>query len=240
MKLDILVFAAHPDDAELSCSGTIAKYKTEGRKVGVVDLTRGELGTRGTAEIRDEEAATAAKILNLDVRENLCMKDGFFRNDEVHQLQIIQKIRQYQPEIILANALYDRHPDHGKAGQLINEAVFLSGLPKIKTELNQVSQDAWRPRLLLQFIQDAYIQPDIIIDITEHWETKMASIQAFGSQFFSANYNSEEQQTYISTLEFVHIIEGRARELGKHIGARYAEGFTSKKLLGVNDLFNLR
>ncbi len=240
MKLDILVFAAHPDDAELSCSGTIAKYKAEGRKVGVVDLTRGELGTRGTAEIRDEEAATAAKILNLDVRENLCMKDGFFRNDEVHQLQIIQKIRQYQPEIILANALYDRHPDHGKAGQLINEAVFLSGLPKIKTELNQVSQDAWRPRLLLQFIQDAYIQPDIIIDITEHWETKMASIQAFGSQFFSPNYNSEEQQTYISTPEFVHIIEGRARELGKHIGARYAEGFTSKKLLGVNDLFNLR
>jgi bacillithiol biosynthesis deacetylase BshB1 len=198
------------------------------------------LGTRGTAEIRDEEAATAAKILNLDVRENLCMKDGFFRNDEVHQLQIIQKIRQYQPEIILANALYDRHPDHGKAGQLINEAVFLSGLPKIKTELNQLSQDAWRPRLLLQFIQDAYIQPDIIIDITEHWETKMASIQAFGSQFFSPNYNSEEQQTYISTPEFVYIIEGRARELGKHIGARYAEGFTSKKLLGVNDLFNLR
>ncbi len=240
MKLDILVFAAHPDDAELSCSGTIAKYKAEGRKVGVIDLTRGELGTRGTAEIRDEEAATAAKILNLDVRENLCMKDGFFRNDEVHQLQIIQKIRQYQPEIILANALYDRHPDHGKAGQLINEAVFLSGLPKIKTELNQLSQDAWRPRLLLQFIQDAYIQPDIIIDITEHWETKMASIQAFGSQFFSPNYNSEEQQTYISTPEFVYIIEGRARELGKHIGARYAEGFTSKKLLGVNDLFNLR
>lgn len=240
MKLDILVFAAHPDDAELACAGTILKYKSEGKKVGVIDLTRGELGTRGSAELRKEEAAEAAQILGLDVRENLSMRDGFFRNDEEHQLQIIQKIRQYQPEIILANALYDRHPDHGKAGALLNDATFLSGLPKIETHLNNESQKAWRPRLVLQFIQDAYIEPDIILDVTPFWDTKVASIQAYKSQFFNADYKKDEQQTYISSPQFMKVVEGRAVELGKHIGVAYAEGFTSKKLLGVDDLFNLR
>ena len=239
MKLDILVFAAHPDDAELSCSGTILRYKAEGKKVGVVDLTRGELGTRGTAETRKEEAAEATRILGLDVRGNLGMRDGFFRNDQEHQLQIIQKIRQYKPEIILCNALFDRHPDHGKGGDLVNDAAFLSGLPKIATTIDGELQEAWRPRLLLQFIQDAYIKPDIIVDITNYWDGKVASIQAYKSQFFNPGYQSEEQQTYISNPGFLKVIEGRAREYGKHIGVTYAEGFTSKKLLGVSDLFKL-
>ncbi|WP_207532598.1 bacillithiol biosynthesis deacetylase BshB1 [Desertivirga arenae] len=240
MKLDILVFAAHPDDAELACSGTLLKYKAEGKKVGIIDLTRGELGTRGSAELRKEEAAAAAQILGLDIRENLCMRDGFFRNDEEHQMHIIQKIRQYQPEIILANALHDRHPDHGRAGALLTDASFLSGLPKIQTSLNGESQQAWRPRLFLQFIQDAYIEPDIVIDVSGFWDTKVKSIQAYKSQFFSADYTKDEQQTYISSPQFMHVIEGRAREFGKHIGAAFAEGYTSKKLLGVDDLFNLR
>jgi N-acetylglucosamine malate deacetylase 1 len=240
MKLDILVFAAHPDDAELACAGTILKYKSEGKKVGVIDLTRGELGTRGSAELRKQEAAAAAEILGLDVRENLGMRDGFFRNDEEHQLQIIQKIRQYQPEIILANAVFDRHPDHGKGGALLNDAAFLAGLPKIKTSLNGENQQAWRPRLLLQFIQDAYIEPDIILDVTEFWETKVTSIQAYKSQFFNPDYKKDEVQTYISSPQFMKVVEGRAAEFGKHIGVAYAEGFTSKKLLGVNDLFALR
>lgn len=239
MKLDILVFAAHPDDAELSCAGTILKYKSEGKFVGIIDLTQGELGTRGSAELRKEEAAAAAGVLGLDVRENLGMRDGFFKNDEEHQLAIIQKIRQYQPEIILCNANYDRHPDHGKAGALINDAAFLSGLPKIATTLNGQIQQAWRPRLLLQYIQDAYIEPDIILDVTDFWERKVESIRAFKSQFFNADYKKEEQQTYISSPQFMKVVEGRAAELGKHIGVAYAEGFTSKKLLGVSDLFEL-
>lgn len=240
-KLDILVLAAHPDDAELGCSGTLLRYKAEGKKIGIIDLTRGELGTRGTADTRKEEAAAAAEVLNLDIRENLGMRDAFFKNDEEHQLQLIQKIRQYQPEIILGNAPFDRHPDHGKAGALINDAAFLSGLPKIETFLNGESQKAWRPRLVLQFIQDAYIKPDIVIDVTDFWDQKMASIQAYKTQFYSpGNEETGEEQTYISTPGFVKVVEGRAREFGKHIGVTFAEGFVSKKILGVNDLFSLR
>lgn len=239
MKLDLLAFAAHPDDAELSCSGTLLKYKAGGKRTGVIDLTRGELGTRGTAETRDEEAKNSTAILGLDVRENLGMRDGFFANDEVHQLQIIRKIRQYQPEIILINAMHDRHPDHGKGGILLNDAAFLSGLPKIATELNGQPQTAWRPRLILQFIQDAYIKPDILIDISDFWDTKMASIKAFKTQFYNPDLPGG-QETYISSPQFVHVIEARAREFGKHIGATFAEGFTSKKLLGVDDLFGLK
>jgi bacillithiol biosynthesis deacetylase BshB1 len=238
MKIDLLAFAAHPDDAELSCSGTLLKHKSLGKKVGIIDLTRGELGTRGTAETRDLEAKDSSAILKLDLRENLGMRDGFFRNDEEHQLLIIQKIRQYQPEIILINALHDRHPDHGKGGSLLTEAAFLSGLSKIFTELEGNIQAAWRPKLVLQYIQDAYIRPDILIDITPFWETKMASIKAFKTQFY--NPELKEEQTYISTPEFVHVIEARAREFGKYIGATFAEGFTSMKLIGVDDLFMLR
>ena len=239
MKLDLLAFAAHPDDAELSCSGALLKHKALGKRVGIIDLTRGELGTRGTAETRQDEADEASKILGLDVRENLGMRDGFFYNDEKHQIQIIRKIRQYQPDIILINAIHDRHPDHGKGGSLLQDAAFLSGLPKIITELNGTVQTAWRPRLILQYIQDAYIKPDILIDISEYWETKMASIKAFKTQFFNPEL-TDEQETYISTPEFVHVIEARAREFGKHIGATFAEGFTSKKLLGVDDFYKLK
>lgn len=240
MKLDILVFAVHPDDAELGCSGTILKHIAQGKKAGIIDLTRGELGTRGTPETRDEEAAEAKKILGLSVRENLGMRDGFFSNDEEHRLQIIQKIRQYQPEIIITNALHDRHPDHGRAGDLVTDATFLSGLIKIQTESEGVMQNAWRPRLLLQFIQDYYIKPDIVVDVSDFWEQKLASIKAYKSQFYSPDYNEDEDETYISRPEFLHAIESRARELGKYIHATYAEGFTCRRLLGVDDLFHLR
>ncbi len=237
MKLDILVFAAHPDDAELACSGTILKYTSEGKKVGVVDLTQGELGTRGSAELRAEEATASAEILGLAIRENLGLRDGFFLNDEVNRLKVIEAIRKYQPEIVLANAYSDRHPDHGRASELINDAVFLSGLTKIETQLDGRGQKPWRPRLLLHYIQDRYIQPDILIDITPYWEQKLASIRAFRSQFFDPK--SKEPDTYISSPDFLNALEARCREFGKSIQVTYAEGFTSKKLLGVKSLFDL-
>lgn len=237
MKLDILVLAVHPDDAELGCSGTIAKHIAMGKKVGIVDFTRGELGTRGSAEIRDREAADSAKILGLHTRENLKFKDGFFTNDEEHKIAVIRMIRKYQPEIILTNALHDRHPDHGRAGDLANDACFLSGLSKISTNIDGAEQEAWRPRLVLQYIQDRYIEPDIIVDITPYIQTKIDSIKAFKTQFFNPDH--EEAETYISSPEFFDSVIGRAREFGKSIGTTYGEGFTCRKLLGVNDLFNL-
>lgn len=238
MKLDILVFAVHPDDAELGCSGTILKHIAAGKKVGIVDLTRGELGTRGTAETRDEESAEATRILGLHARENLGMRDGFFRNDELHQMQIIQMIRKYSPEVVLSNAIHDRHPDHGRAGDLVYDALFLSGLSKIETNLNGASQKAHRPRLLLQYIQDRYIEPDILVDVTDFWEKKLECIHAFKTQFF--NPDNDENQTYISSPDFLRVIEARSREFGKSIGAVHAEGFTSRKLLGIDDLMSLR
>lgn len=238
MKLDILVFAVHPDDAELGCSGTILRHIAAGKKVGIIDLTRGELGTRGTAETRDQESAHAARILGLHVRENLGMRDGFFKNDEEHQLEIVKMIRKYTPEIVLCNALHDRHPDHGRAGDLVNDALFLGGLSKIKTNLEGVDQKAFRPRLLLQYIQDRYIEPDIVVDISEFWEKKMESIHAFETQFF--NPGNDDKQTYISSPDFLKVIEARSREFGKSIGAVYAEGFTSRKLLGIDDLTKLK
>jgi bacillithiol biosynthesis deacetylase BshB1 len=237
MKLDLLVFAVHPDDAELGCGGTILKEKSKGRSVGIVDLTRGELGTRGTAETRATEAANAAKILGIDIRENIGMRDGFFQNDEAHRLQLIRMIRKYQPEIVIGNALHDRHPDHGRAGDLIYESVFLSGLSKIETAYEGAAQNAWRPRLLLQFIQDQYIKPDIMIDISNFWDQKMASVLAYKTQFYNPQEN--ENKTYISSPEFLKSVESRAREFGKNIGATYAEGFTSRKLLGVKSIFDL-
>eukprot|EP01012_Entosiphon_sulcatum_P042566 TRINITY_DN56628_c0_g1_i1.p1 TRINITY_DN56628_c0_g1~~TRINITY_DN56628_c0_g1_i1.p1 ORF type:complete len:239 (-),score=26.24 TRINITY_DN56628_c0_g1_i1:57-773(-) len=238
MKLDILVIAVHPDDAELCCSGTILKHIALGKKVGIVDLTRGELGTRGTAETRDEEALDSARILGLHARENLGLRDGFFQNDEFHRLEVIKVIRKYQPEIILSNALEDRHPDHGRAGDLVYDSVFLSGLPKIETSIDGIQQEAHRPRLLLQYIQDRYLKPDIIVDITEHIDKKIESIKAFKTQFY--NPDVEGIQTYISSPEFFESMIGRAREFGKSIGATFGEGFTSRKLLGVDNLFDLR
>lgn len=238
MKLDLLVFAVHPDDAELGCSGTLLKHKANGKTTGIIDLTRGELGTRGSAETRAVEAADAAAILKLDVRENLAMRDGFFRNDEDHQMEIIRKIRQYQPNIVIANALKDRHPDHGRAAALIEDAAFLSGLVKIRTQLNGNDQQPWRPRLLLHFIQDTYIHPDILIDISQFWGNKMKSISAYKTQFYNPDYD-EDNETYISSPEFVKSVEARNREFGKYIGATFAEGFTCARPLGVGDLSDL-
>lgn len=240
MKLDLLFIAAHPDDVELGAGGTILKYKKAGKKVGIIDLTRGELGTRGSANLRDEEAAEAAEILGVDSRENLKFKDGFFKNDEEHQKEVIRIIRKYQPEIIITNAYQDRHPDHGRASELVNDSCFLSGLPKVITEDNGENQVEWRPNLLLHFIQDQYIQPDIVIDITEFMDQKLASIRAYKTQFFVEGVELDDPQTYISNPEFLEVIKGRAREFGKAIKVPFAEGFLSKKILGVDDLFNLR
>jgi len=238
LKLDLLILSVHPDDAELGCAGTILKHIALGKKVGVVDLTRGELGTRGSAGIRDQEAAASAKILGLAVRENLALPDGFFENTKEYQLKIIAAIRKYQPKIIITNAYYDRHPDHGRANELVEAATFLSGLRKIETYYDGVLQQAYRPELLLHFIQDEYIKPDILIDITAHWDKKLESIYAFGSQFHNPDWQNEPQ-TYISSPEFIQIIEARAREFGKVINVKYAEGFTSRRILGVDNLFNL-
>lgn len=243
IKLDLLVIAVHPDDAELGCGGTIAKHVAMSRKVGIVDLTRGELGSRGSAEIRDREAADAAEILGLAVRENLRMRDGFFRNDEAHQLEVIRAIRRYRPEILITNALFDRHPDHGRAGDLVNDASFLSGLRKIETlDTDGQPQEPYRPRMLLQLIQDQYIKPDIVVDVSAFWDTKVKAVQAYSSQFFSDNYqaNADEPQTYISQPDFMDYIDARGREYGKNIGAKFGEGFTCRRLLGVDDLFDLR
>jgi len=240
-KLDLLVITVHPDDAELGCGGTIIKHVRMGKRVGVVDLTRGELGTRGTAESRDQEARQAAEILGLAIRENLGMRDGFFHNDETHQLQVIQPIRKYRPDIVISNALVDRHPDHGRAGDLVNDSVFLAGLRKIETlDDDGTPQSPHRPRLLLQLIQDYYIKPDIAVDVTSFWADKISAIKAYRSQFHSDTYASDEPETYISKPDFLEYIEGRAREYGKYIGAKYAEGFTCRRLLGIDDLFVLK
>lgn len=240
ISLDILVLAVHPDDAELGCAGTLIKHIRKGDKVGIVDLTRGELGTRGTAETRKEEARRAADIMGLSVRENLGMRDGFFINDEAHQKQIIQIIRKYRPRIVITNAYTDRHPDHGRACALVSDAVFLSGLRRIETHQGTQLQEAFRPELLLHFIQDYYIKPDIVVDISSVWPEKIKAIQAYTTQFFTEDQDSSEPQTYISKSGFMEGIAGRAREFGKYIQAEFAEGFTCKRLLGVEDLSVLR
>ncbi|QKJ29360.1 bacillithiol biosynthesis deacetylase BshB1 [Mucilaginibacter mali] len=240
-KLDILVLAVHPDDAELGCGGTVAKHVAMGYKVGIVDLTRGELGTRGTAEIRDQEAAEAGRILGLAVRENLAIPDGFFENTREYQLKIIAAIRKFQPGIVITNAYHDRHPDHGRANELVEASAFLAGLRKVETlDDNGQPQEAWRPKQVLHFIQDNYIHPDIVIDVTDYWDTKMASVFAYQSQFHNPDWNSDEPQTYISSPQFTAVVEGRGREFGKSIGVKYAEGFTSRKVLGVDSLMDLR
>jgi len=239
LKLDILVLSVHPDDAELGCAGTILKHIALGKKVGIVDLTRGELGTRGSAEIRAKEAAAAGEILGLAARENLAIPDGFFENNKQYQLKVIEAIRKYQPEIIITNAYHDRHPDHGRACNLVTDSVFLSGLRKIETFDNGKPQEPWRSEILLHFIQDVYIKPDIVIDVTEFWDKKLDSINAYGSQFYNPQWENEPQ-TYISSPEFIAVVEARAREFGKIINVKFAEGFTSRRILGVDNLFNLK
>jgi len=238
-KLDILVFASHPDDAELTCSGTIAKHIQQGRKVGIVDLTKGELGTRGNAEIRAQESAAASKILGITERNNIGLADGFFESDKESCLKIIPYIRYYQPEIILCNSIEDRHPDHGKGSELVSRACFLSGLMKIETEWKGVKQDAWRPKNVYHYIQDRLLKPDFVVDISAHWETKLACIKAFKSQFYNPDAMDNEPQTYISGKVFFDYLEARAREFGHSIGVEFGEGFTKEKEIGVKDLFDL-
>ena len=233
MKLDILAFGVHPDDVELSCAGTLMVEINNGKKVGVIDLTRGELGTRGTAETRKEEAAIAAKIMGVHVRENLGMRDGFFQNDEAHQLQIIQKIRQYQPEIVICNALVDRHPDHGRSSKLVSDASFLSGLRKIETSFNGEAQQAWRPKYVFHYIQDRYAEPDFIFDITSVFDRKVESIKAYGTQFHNPNPGIDEPQTYISTPAYFDTLISRHKMFGKRIGVEYGEGFITEKRIGI-------
>lgn len=233
MKLDTLAFGVHPDDIELSCSGTLLIEKQRGRKVGIIDLTRGELGTRGTAETRDQEASESAKILGVEVRENLEMADGFFENDQAHQLKIIEVLRKYQPEIILCNAPDDRHPDHGRSAKLVEVAAFLSGLRKIETTCNGEVQEPWRPKYVFNYIQDKYFEPDFVVDISAVIDQKTAAIRAFKTQFFVGEDQSGEPQTYISSPEFLNSVISRSAMWGKMIGVKHAEGFLSKKMIGI-------
>ncbi len=233
MKLDILAFGIHPDDVELSCAGTLLVEKVNGKKVGIIDLTQGELGTRGNAQTRKEEAQNAAVILGVDMRENLEMADGFFRNDKENQLRIIKVLRKYRPELIICNAPEDRHPDHGRSAVLVNDAAFLSGLKKIETNDEKGLQDEWRPKYVFNYIQDTYLKPDFVIDISDVFQKKIEAIEAFSSQFYNPEAGDKEPQTYISSPEFLESIINRAKMFGKMIGVKYAEGFVSKKMIGI-------
>ncbi|WP_293295345.1 bacillithiol biosynthesis deacetylase BshB1 [Allomuricauda sp.] len=239
MKLDILVFGAHPDDAELGAGATIAKEISKGKKVGIVDLTRGELGTRGSAEIRDQEAARAAKILGVAVRENMEFADGFFVNDKEHKLELIKIIRKYRPEIVLCNAVDDRHIDHARGSKLVSDACFLSGLMKIDTKMDgdDERQEAWRPKLVYHYIQWKNLEPDFVVDVSGFIDKKTEAIMAYSSQFYDPN--SDEPETPISSKNFTDSVNYRARDLGRIIGVEHAEGFTVERFVGVDSLCDL-
>ncbi|MDT0645225.1 bacillithiol biosynthesis deacetylase BshB1 [Zunongwangia sp. F260] len=237
MKLDILAVGSHPDDVELSCSGTIAKEVDRGKKVGILDLTRGELGTRGTAETRDKEAADAAKILGVKMRHNLEFSDGFFVNNTSHQLEIIKILRKYKPEIVLCNSVEDRHIDHGKGAKLVSDACFLSGLRKIETYHEKVKQEAWRPKHVFHYIQWKNLEPDFVVDISGYMDIKMAAVKAYKTQFFDAE--SKEPQTPISSSNFLESITYRARDLGRLINKEHAEGFIVERHVAVDSVFDL-
>lgn len=240
MKLDVLAIGVHPDDVELCCAGTLVKEIQSGKKAGILDLTQGELGTRGTIETRYEEAANAAEIMGVLIRENLKMRDGFFRNDEDHQLRLIKVLRKYQPEIVLGNVLDDRHPDHGRAGRLIKNTCFLSGLAKIETTDDDGNpQEKWRPKYFFQYMQDWYHEPDVLIDISDVIHIKMKAIEAYATQFHTNQSDAEGPVTYISTPEFKESILARCRLLGKRIGVKYAEGFMSEKQIGLENFNSL-
>ncbi len=238
MKLDILAFGAHPDDVELGCAATIAKEISLGKTVGIIDLTRGELGTRGSAEIRDVEADRAAKILNVSVRENLSFRDGFFKNNEKHQLEVIRMIRKYKPEIVLCNAIDDRHIDHEKGSKLVSDACFLSGLPKIETSFNGSIQEAWRPKQVYHYIQWKNLEPDFVVDVTGFMDVKMKAILAYDSQFYNPDTN--EPETPITSKNFLDSVKYRAQDLGRLIGTEFAEGFTTERYLAVSSLTDLK
>lgn len=237
MKLDILAFGAHPDDVELSCSGVLAKEISKGKKVGIVDLTQGEMGTRGSKEIRANEAKKAAEILGAEVRENLNFRDAFVTNDEAHQLKVIEMIRKYQPEIVFCNAVEDRHIDHGKASELVSHACFLSGLRKLETRQDNKIQEAWRPKKVLHYIQWKEIEPDIVIDISGFMGTKLKVVKAYASQFYVEN--AKEPETPISSSNFLDSVTYRAQNLGRIIGTEHAEGFTVENYPAIDSVFDL-
>ena len=237
MKLDILAFGAHPDDVELGAGATIAKEISLGKKVGIVDLTRGELGTRGSADLRDIEAANAAKILGVSVRENVGFADGFFTNDKTHQLEIIKMIRKYKPEIVLCNAIDDRHIDHPKGSKLVSDACFLSGLLKIETEVEGIQQMKWRPKQVYHYMQWKNIEPDFVVDVTGFMNSKIDSVKAYSSQFFDPT--SKEPETPITSKNFIDSIVYRANDLGRLIGVEHAEGFTTERYVAVENLDKL-
>lgn len=240
MKLDILAIGAHPDDVELGCGATLTMEVANGKKVGIIDLTRGELGTRGTAETRDMESANAATILGVSVRENMEFDDGFFVNDKYHQLELIKMIRKYKPEIIICNAIQDRHIDHGKASKLVSDACFLSGLLKVDTKdmNNDVCQDPWRPKQLYHYIQWNNIAPDVVVDVSKYMDIKMKAVLAYKTQFYDEK--SKEPETPISSKNFTDSIIYRAKDLGRLAGVEYAEGFTVERCMAVNSLFDIK
>lgn len=237
MELDILVFGAHPDDAELGCGGTIASHVSQGLKVGVVDFTEGEMGTRGTPELRLKESMDSANILGLKARENLGFEDVFFKNDKEHQIEVAKIIRKYRPGIVLANAVSDRHPDHGKAAEVVQGAWFLSGLSKLETVLDGKKQEPWRPKVVYHYIQSIYIKPDFVVDVSGYWDAKLKAILSFQSQFFDPE--SKEPETYISSPTFLKMIESRSMDFGHSIGAQHAEGFTVNRNIGVKSIADL-
>jgi N-acetylglucosamine malate deacetylase 1 len=234
MDLDLLAIGAHPDDIELSCAGLLLVEKRNGKKTGIIDLTQGELGTRGTAETRLDEANAAAKILGVEVRENLQLADGFFQNDREHQLKVIAALRKFRPGIVVCNAPEDRHPDHGRSAKLVTDAAFLSGLVKVETTAGGMAQQPWRPKYVLHYVQDRYLKPDFVVDITGVFEQKLESIKAYRTQFH--NPEVDEPQTYISTPDFLESIIYRSKMFGKMIGVKYAEGFISEKMIGIRSL----
>ncbi len=238
MTVDILAFGIHPDDVELSCSGTLLKHMAAGYTVAIVDLTSGELGTRGTGELRLVEAANSAKILGITFRDNLGLEDGFFVNDKISLYKIIEKIRQYQPKIVMCNAVSDRHPDHGRASKLVSDACFYSGLSKIETAFNKEIQPAHRPKAVYHYIQDRQLQPDLVVDITPYMNKKLEAIMAFSSQFFDPN--STEPITPISSPEFIETVKGKNRTFGRDIQVEFAEGFNVERTIGVEDLLSLK
>lgn len=239
MKVDILAIGVHPDDVELSCSGTLIKMIAQGKKVGLIDLTRGELGTRGSAEIRTEEANNAAKKMGALFRENLDMPDGFSKYNDENLLKIAKVIRKYQPEIVLANAVKDRHPDHGNSAKLTSEACFLAGLVKIPIlDENGTHYDRWRPKAVYHYIQDNYVEPDFVIDITDHINEKMETILCYKSQFYDPNSN--EPESPISSLNFLESVKAKNRVFGRPLNYDFAEGFTVERTIGVESLFDLK
>ncbi|MFY0608474.1 MAG: bacillithiol biosynthesis deacetylase BshB1 [Cyclobacteriaceae bacterium] len=238
MKINILAIAAHPDDVELSCAGTLIAHQERGFTTGVIDLTRGEMGTRGSAEEREKEALAAGEVMKLSVRENMGFADSFFTNDKEHQLALAQKIRKFRPDIVITNAIYDRHPDHGKGAELVEEACFKAGLKKVETIGDDGKpQEPWRPKKLYFAIQSVSLEPDFLVDISDSHESKLEAIRCYKTQFFDPK--STEPQTYISKPEFMKMIEARAIEYGHRVGVKYAEGFISKQPLGVRDLYHL-